>query len=108
MIQLANSVTATFNTSGIAIARIGPTRPNQTWHVTRVSTMIGLGANKLEELRLYLNFESPTCYLDGTKRAYQDTSETNITIAPQETMVMVWSKGTPGTTVTAFIVGSIN
>lgn len=103
---LSTSVSAKFNASGKAVVTTGPTRNNQAWRITRITTIIN-SSNGSELLRLYRSSETPSNYLDGSKQAAQDVSETNITLSSLETMLFVWSGGTPGNTAYATITGEI-
>lgn len=105
------AVSATFVDDGsggtVARAEVGPPTAFRGWHVTRLTSMTTNPSSVYTTLRVYKNFESPSSYLDGSFRADQDTSETNIVLNPADKLVCVWAKAPAGTIATLTVSGEL-
>lgn len=106
MYALRTSATVALDQSGNGQIVLGPQRANESWKVERISTAITPNSDKAQ-LRVYANSISDGSYLDGSRRAYQDTSETNISVPSMETLVFVYSGGSPGSYATISLVGTV-
>lgn len=103
---LSTSISATFDSAGKAVASIGPTRNNQGWNIKRITTVI-VNTNNAETLKLYRSSETASNFVDGSKQAWQDVNETDITLMSLESLIFVWGAGTPGKIATATLTGSV-
>ena len=106
MIPLRESVSATLGADGAATVSVGPTRPGQSWNIRRLSTSV-TPKNGGETVRVYLDSVSDLNYLDGSRRAFQDTSETTIEVGNLNRLVIVYAGGTPGAIATMNILGDV-
>lgn len=104
--QLRESVSAVFGANGQVTISAGPTRPGQNWTVRRLSTSV-TPKNGGEQVKVYMDNESDSNFLDGSRRASQDTSETAIEVGNLNRLVFVYSGGTPGAIATMHLVGDI-
>lgn len=101
--RIDQSVTARFDAAGRAVAAIGPTKPGQTWHVTRLVT----SATAACKLYVYQGSETVSNIVDTTRTGESDVSETSLKLSTLETLTFVWSNGTPNATATANIYGTV-
>lgn len=88
---------ATIGASGTATATIGPTLNGERWEINIMSAK-GAAAAKLEVFR-------GTIKVDGTDRADNDTSSTDLTLMQGENLTFVWSSGTVGVTMQCYVSG---
>ncbi len=99
------SVSATFGADGRAVARAGPNVYGSRWNV---DLMVVSATSTLEsECKVYRNVEQPTAMLDNTRTGNQDVSDCNIDVRPGETLVVVWTGGTPGALATVVVNGTL-
>lgn len=101
MIALA-SATTTLDGQGGANVVLGPVPPWRAWSVARIA-LEGNGASE-PQARLY---QRPARVLGGTYTANADTYEfpSPAMLAEAEALEVVWSGGSPGSTVTAIAWG---
>lgn len=100
------SVTGIAGADGIARSRIGPTVYGHEWHVSRLVTSTNDSTNR-NELRIYLNGESPNRLIAGTYNANQDFNEDDFTLQTLDALIPVWSLCVPGTICVLTVQGTI-
>lgn len=97
-------------TNTLARASTGPTKFPETWTITRyavTSTPNSNIANSYPECRVYRTAISPLNFIDGTRSAVQDVSETNITLNTLETLWFVFTQGEPSSYAQVILTGTI-
>lgn len=105
MIRLAKSVTVVLDANGQGIIYFAPERYGDTWEVERISTVGDSDAQP--QLRIYRGAISPNHMLDSTRSGNTAISETDIVVSSGETLIGLYSYGTPGKTMTLSIEGRI-
>lgn len=99
------STSAVFNAAGVARASLGPAVYGSRWNVDRmVATTTSVLPTQCD---VYRNVESPLSKIDSTRTGNNDTSETNLDLRPPDTLIFVWTNGTPGATATAILAGTL-
>jgi hypothetical protein len=102
---LRETATATTAANGEAEAVIGPVPPWQRWSIDRVAVSATAGD---PEARLFRDRPSPGNLLGGTHTGRLDTYESSggpIVLEAGQSLAVVWSKGTPGSSCTATAMG---
>jgi len=103
-IPLLETARGLFDVNGKAVARHQPQRPFEAWHVTYTS--IDTTSASLSACKVYRNFESPTNFIESSIfNGNSDSSDTEMNLAPGETLLYVWTGGTPGAIATVSIRG---
>lgn len=96
------TATATFNSSGIAEALIGPTRARESWSVRQLVTRTTSSNTTQLFVRRY-NTSGPR--LDYTARANNDVSDCDYDVPAGQLLSFQWTGGTVGTIATCDIDG---
>lgn len=89
----------TLDSTGNGIAFLGPTYPGERWSVSLFSAR-GTSSAKLEIFR-----GTSMSKLDGTNRADNDTSNTDISLMAGESLRFVWTNGTTGASMQCTVQG---
>lgn len=94
-VPLQTAATAPFNAGGAAQVTLGPSRAGQSWHVTRMSSLInpGILPNVVPQLWVYRNSAVPSSLIDSTTSADQATSETDFLLLEGERLLCNWQLG---------------
>jgi hypothetical protein len=103
--QLRETVTVVTGADGQAEAVIGPVPPWQRWSIDRVAVSATAGD---PEARLYRDRPSPGNLLGGTFTGKLDTYESSgapVVLEESQSLVVVWTGGTPGARCTATATG---
>jgi hypothetical protein len=107
----STAVSATFVDDGagstIASAIIGPPTALAGWRIRRITSNTNNTSSVFSVLKLYQNFVSPSQYLDGSRNADADTSETDLILQPGENLTAVWTKGPLGVIATLTVSGEL-
>lgn len=104
MSQLNEADDVVLNASGNGTASIGP-NGYETWNVTKISVFVS--SNTLEPTaRVYLGSVSPQNLIDGTYTGSTDSSDTSVTVLPNQEMLCVWTGGDVGATATLSLYGT--
>ena len=103
---LRTSISGSANSSGVCTLTTTPGRAGQSWLVTRISTTV-VPTNTKERMQVYFNGISQLNYVDGTRRANSDTSETAIEVGNLDSLTFVFSGCNPGATCSINLTGKI-
>lgn len=85
---------ATVDSTGAAIARLGPQVYGESWRVRRM--VVFTGQQVVSQARVYLNGVIPTNLIAGTYNGNQDFNETDLTLQNLDTLICVWSGASIG------------
>lgn len=111
MIPFDTASSATFVSDGaggtVARAILSPPTALAGWRIKRMTTNTNNTSAVFSVLKVYKNFESASSYLDGSRNADGDTSETDLIILPGENLTAVWTKGPIGAVATLSLSGEL-
>lgn len=101
------TASAVLDGAGAARATVGPQRAGIRWNVRR-AVLRASGGTK-PTARLYLNSESVATFLDGTASADQNSADypAGLDLFPGQSVLVVWSAGTPGASVALILDGDL-
>lgn len=102
-IPLQTSASATFDASGRGIAQLSPAVMGSEWHVKRLI----VSATSACQFSVYKNVVSASALTDYTKSGAGDVSETDIHLQALDSLIFVWTNGTPGAIGTVVINGDL-
>lgn len=101
--RLETSARVTLNGGGTGQqVNVGPAQPGERWVINFLSAT-GTAKARLQVMRG--NTFDASRQLDITDRADSDSSNTNITLQPGESMSLWWTRGTSGAVMTCSIQG---
>ncbi len=103
--QLRVSGSAPTDAAGRASVQLGPVPPWQVWTIDRVALSATMGD---PEARLYRGAPVPANLLGGTYSGALDTYDpgTPLTLMEGQSLLVEWTRGTPGAICTALATGS--
>lgn len=99
------SVSVPFDANGRAVGQLGPTIYGHSWKVERMTTTTA--DTERNEVRVYMNSESPNRLIGGSDSANQDFDTVPFVMQTLDRLIIVWSLGTPGVFATFNVFGTI-
>lgn len=104
--QLSEYATGVANGNGIAIARVGPKRAFERWHITGVT--IGSTSNTLEpECTVYLGAIGPSYRIGGTYSGKKDSGSADDWAETGRDVIAVWTGADVGSTCDITLSGEV-
>ncbi len=103
--RLDLSASSTFDATGRAELRMGPRVYGHSWTVSRL--VISTGSTLTTQCRIYLNAIADSRLLAGSYSGNRDYNETTLPLFNLDTLIAVWSGGTPGSYATLNIQGTL-
>ncbi len=92
--QILSSSQAVANSTGIAIARVGPSKAGERWKIQRITVQSNsIGASKGT---LYRGEPQTGQSIDNTRTANADTSETDVELRAPEYLSFQWENASIG------------
>lgn len=106
MIPLDYAARSTFSAAGRAVVTLGPNTAIAGWQISRIT--INTTSVLPTLCNVYRSFENPSSQIDNSLSGNQDASD-NVDeyLRPGESLIFVWSGGTPGAIATANVGGEI-
>lgn len=65
-------------------------------------------SNQASEARVYIGLENFSRMVAGTWSGNQDFNETDVTLMALDTMIVVWSKGSPNANAIFYVQGTVS
>lgn len=96
------TASATFDSTGTAVATVGPDRASESWHVTNMVT----NSNSSSQTKLDVFRYNPSgTRLDHSDRANNDVSPSDFEVPKGQKIAFKWVNGTPGSSASCTIEG---
>lgn len=105
-VPLSASAKALFDANGRAVARLRPQRFNEAWRIkyTSIQTTSAITTG----MKVYRDGESESNFIETSIfNGNNDSSDTVLDLAPGESLVYVWTGGTPGATGIVSVRGTV-
>ncbi len=100
---LNESAYVIFSADGTGTARLGPFKPGERWHVTRIS--VTSPSPSQPTMEIYRGNDSPSLFIDRTLRGNDDVASYDEWLQPLEVLLFKWFNGTPGSAGTVILTG---
>lgn len=97
---------AAFDASGVARIRLGPKIYGHKWHIDRM--LVTTTSVATTTAKVYKNVENAASKMDFTNSGNDDVSETSLDLATLDSLLFVWTGGTPGRFAMATLYGTID
>ncbi len=105
VIPLTETPSTLFGADNRASITIGPQRYGHVWKITRITVSTTSVVNT--QMRMHLNTESPTAFLDGSYSGNSDTNDTSITLQSLDKLIFVWTGGDIGASAQVGLYGTV-